>query len=143
MEKRKQQLKQHIEGLSFGLKDISLTTAKHNDYKSEEFKQFLNENSESIEQYLNALEDNFLSDLGLSPSYYAEMELKTKSEIRGFKTYINGRVRFMNTEFIKGLIDDNATTINRFAIKFYLHFYDRINEIMHDILKARFEEVTA
>ena len=142
MENKKQRLKEHIEGLSFGLKDIALTRAKHGEYKDEEFKQFLNDNGDKIEAYLNGLQARFLSDLRASVSYYKEMDLTTKSEIRGFKTYINGRVRFLNTKFIEGLHDGNATTINRFAIKFYLQYYDRINAIMHDTLKARFDEVS-
>lgn len=142
-ETRKQLLKKHIEGLSFGLKNISLTKSKHDEYKNEEFKKLLNDNSDEIEEYLNGLQARFLSDLRASFSYYRDMNLITKSEIRGFKTYINGRVRFLNTKFIERISDSdsNATTISRFTIKFYLNYYNRINDIMHGIIKARFKEV--
>jgi hypothetical protein len=141
---KKAELSAYIDGLKFSLKDIQKTRAKHGDYKDEQFKELIADNSEEIADYLAELKDEVLTSLKGGISFYSGLQLTSKSDIRNLKTFVNSKTRELNTAFIKGLCDsdENDNTINHFAIKFYLQFYDEINNIMHDVIKARFEDVT-
>jgi hypothetical protein len=141
---KKAVLTAYIDGLKFSLKDIQKTRAKHGDYKDEQFKELIADNSEEIAEHLAELKGDVLASLNSGTSFYKDLNLTSKSDIRNFKTFVNSKTRELNTAFIKGLCDsdENDNTINHFAIKFYLQYYDDVNKIMHDVIKARFEDVT-
>jgi len=130
--------KSYIDGLSFGLKDRERTTEKYNDYKTTEFKKFLKDNHDEIKQHLLFLDDKILSRIEEKYFIFDSWNFSEKKNIRGLIVWINDFTFDENKKFIDWNTDnENKTTIQKFAIKFYLEYYNQINEIMKDALKNK------
>ena len=133
-EKQKAEITAYIQGLSFGLKDFQATQQRHGAFKQSEFKNLIDSKGDEIKNHFQRLKNVCL---------YEDSDFLSKSSIRQYTTYLNGRVRFLNTEFIGGITNgENTATIDKYAIKFYLTFYTEINDIMKLILKLKFGEVS-
>ena len=132
-------LNEYINNLKFGLKDFNKTNEKYEGYKNKSFKEFLKENKEYINVYLYDLEGNIVYECkrGKKHYFFENYKPETKTIIRMFKTAVNDVTAQLNKDMIKYLLDDiNNNNLRIFNIKFYLHYYKKINKIMLGALKA-------
>ena len=138
MIKTEQQQKTYLKTLNFGIKDFYSTSKKYFKYKDNEFKQFLKDNETEIKTFLEDLNEEIFNTIINDYKNYMRIKnlnLKSKSDIRQLKTFINNFVYEMNKNFIKdNSLNLNDNTLKNFTIKFYLNFYDLINEEMKKAL---------
>jgi len=126
------------ENINFSLKDFYKTHNKYKNYKTKEFKLFLDKYKEEVKQHLDNLSFNIVKWFNDNPlKYINDLEFNNKSNIRILKTWVNSITQELNYKFIKGLINANNNTYKNFNIKFYLYYYKEINQIMKDSLKQK------
>ena len=140
----KTQKKAYIENLRFNLKDFYKTLNKYMDYKNIDFNKFLEDNKQEIQEFLKYLCDNItngLQNTQTSNFIYRQQNLNfnEKMSIRELKIMINHVTMQINKEFIKNCFEYNNINLNpnnlkNFSIKFYLKFYDTINQEMKNAL---------
>ena len=141
-----QKQKEYLKTLNFGIKDFYVTSKKYFKYKDSEFKQFLKDNEDLIKDFLEDLNEEIFNTIINDYKNYMRIKnlnLKSKSDIRQLKTFINNFVYEMNKNFIKdNSLNLNDNTLKNFTIKFYLNFYDLINEEMKTALNEIVEHQT-
>lgn len=132
----KKQKEEYIKGVKFGLKDKQKTTDKWTGYKDTEWQEFIKEYSIHIEKHLNGLSSLIHEEIITSLWFrYVSLEFETKSKIRSFMTRINQATLNVNKNLIDGLFPEaNNTHKVGFNIRFYLDNYDKINDIMKEVL---------
>ena len=129
------EIKQYLKGLNFGLNDYDKTFNRYQNYKAEDFKTFLTCYSEDIKTHFEDLKELIKAEL--KQKNCMNFDLTKKTYIRLFKTWVNSITYNLDYSFIKSLCNDsiNKNTIKNFNIKFYLTFYNDINNIMQEVLK--------
>ena len=128
----KQETKEYLKTINFGLKDIEKTTQKYKDYKNDKFLKLIKilKLNYSNSAYLNTLEDSILKEFNNSlNSFYKDLDYTKKSNIRMLKTFINGLAFSLNREYLKDYCLNNNMNKN-FTIKFYIQYYKKINDSM-------------
>lgn len=126
---------EYLKTLNFGIKDFYATSNKYFKYKDNEFKQFLKDNEDLIKDFLNDLNQDIFNFIINDYENYKRIEdlnFKKKMDIRSFKTYLNYITQEINLRFIENNFnrDLNQNEKRNFNIKFYINFYDIINQEM-------------
>lgn len=131
----KQTKEQYLESLNFGLPNLDKTSAKYQNYKPKEFQEFLKKNKSSIDLWLSVLKDRVMEELyGYDRAFFKSTLIK-RGQIRRIATCTNAKTYNINYNKIRELLGkSNPNTIKSFTIKFYLAYYEQINEAMKDAL---------
>ena len=142
-----QKQKEYLKTLNFGIKDFYVTSKKYFKYKDSEFKQFLKDNKDLIKDFLEDLNQDIFNNIINDYKNYMRIEnlnFKKKMDIRHFKTYINNITQEINLRFIENNFNRNLNQNEKrnFNIKFYLYFYDKINQEMKISLNEIVEHQT-
>ena len=130
-------MKEYIETLVFGLKNLEKTKGIYRDYKTKEFNQLMKDSKESIKVHFKHLQEDIEDDFytGERKSFFESLDLFAKIDVRFLKTNINHSCQDMNWKFIESItLKPNKSKIRCFAIRFYLKYYAKINKIMHNTL---------
>lgn len=133
----KEQMIKHIDSKEFKLKDFNKTSEKYQDYKTKDFNKLLENNHIKINIHIDTLKNDLMSKLfeKKENGFYLFENGLNKSVINHLMTFINGLTSGINQDFIKSLDDFNNNEIKNYNIKFYLKYYNRINNIMKSVLK--------
>ena len=126
-------MKKYIESLQFGIKDLKLSTKKYKSYQSEIFGNLMKTNHCIVSAHLQELKENITGNFyrGSRSHFYYNLDFDNKSDIKTLKNNVNFATYDINKELIMSLLTKpNENKIRCFTIKFYLKYYDKINQIM-------------
>lgn len=123
----------------FKLKDFTATSEKYAGYKCEKFEEGLNDYNSLYR--VEDFEEILFNSNGFNPYVDNIGRAQTdvsKSNIRMLATEINSIMRNSIEAHIRWIWDDelNENEVKCFTIKYYLEYYEGINEAMTNILKS-------
>jgi len=132
-------MREYIKTLTFKLTDLKKTQETYRDYKTKEFNQLMKTCKESVKVHFKYLNDDIANEFyNKSRRFFFDcLDLTNKMDVRFLKTNINHVCQEINQNFIESIVHrPNKNKIKCFAIRFYLKYYTKINQIMHDTLES-------
>ena len=131
-------IKDYLDRTEFHLRDFAKTKGLHESYKEDIFNKLMEDKETQIEEHFSNLKDNVVYKVRERQRMW-KLDLTKISNISMIKTDINHFTRSENLGLIDWITYDmqiniNETTKSKFAIKFYLRYYKKINEIMKEAL---------